>query len=69
MSDDVRAQAFDPFFSTKPTGKGTGLGLSTVYGVVRPLRGWISLNSELGLDRTAGSKYRMRLLDYGQTGG
>lgn len=32
MTEDVREQAFEPFFSTKGPGKGTGLGLSAVLG-------------------------------------
>ncbi len=32
MPAEVRARAFEPFYTTKGAGKGTGLGLSTVYG-------------------------------------
>ena len=34
MSDDVRRQAFDPFFTTRRDKGGTGLGLHIVYSIV-----------------------------------
>jgi signal transduction histidine kinase/CheY-like chemotaxis protein len=52
MSDEVRAHAIEPFYTTKPTGQGTGLGLSQVYGVVRESGGALTINSEPGKGTT-----------------
>jgi PAS domain S-box-containing protein len=46
MPPDVRARAFDPFYTTKPIGKGTGLGLSMIYGFIRQSDGAIGIESE-----------------------
>ncbi|MDD2762486.1 MAG: ATP-binding protein [Opitutaceae bacterium] len=46
-SDFVRV--FSPFFTTKPLGKGTGLGLASVLKVMQTHRGWVELQSEVGV--------------------
>ena len=46
---DIRDKAFQPFFTTKPTGEGTGLGLSISYHVVTQQHGGtITVESGVG---------------------
>ena len=48
MSAQTRAQALEPFFTTKPPGKGSGLGLSMVYGFAVQSGGRLEIDSEPG---------------------
>jgi signal transduction histidine kinase len=49
ITESVRAQMFNPFFTTKPAGEGTGLGLSLSHDiVVKQHNGGIAVNSQVG---------------------
>jgi CheY-like chemotaxis protein len=52
MDDETREHIFDPFFTTKSVGRGTGLGMSIVYGFMKRHRGFVDVESEVGLGTT-----------------
>jgi len=52
MSEEVRDNIFDPFFSTKNETKGVGLGLAVVYGIIQRHNGHIYVESEPGKGTT-----------------
>lgn len=48
MTEEVRRQAFNPFFTTKPVGSGTGVGLTITELIVTKHQGHIELMSKEG---------------------
>lgn len=57
MSQEVMANAFTPFFTTKAPGEGTGLGLPVVQGIVRAHGGTVEVQSAVGV----GTRFEVQL--------
>lgn len=52
MTEEVQRKIFEPFFSTKERVGGMGLGLANVYAITKQRRGFITVDSELGVGST-----------------
>jgi signal transduction histidine kinase len=57
MTDAVKRQAFEPFFTTRQAGEGSGLGLAIIASIVRGHQGTVKCSSEPG----AGTEVEVRL--------
>ena len=58
MTDEVRQQLFEPFFTQRRHGQGTGLGLTIAYGIVEHHGGRMEANSD---GPGSGSQFRVLL--------
>ncbi|GEM_PF-4251244 len=56
MSDEIRARAFEPFFSSKGV-RSSGMGLTMAYGTIRAHHGFMEVDTEVG----RGTSIRMAL--------
>ena len=67
MTEEVRARAIEPFFTTKPVGLGTGLGLSQVYGVTHECGGTMLIQSAPGQGTTVRLLLPPAILAHGES--
>ncbi|MBI1804653.1 MAG: response regulator [Ignavibacteriae bacterium] len=52
MDDVTKQRIFEPFFTMKALEKGTGLGLAVVYGILKTHKGFVDVESAVGVGST-----------------
>ena len=52
MSEEVKSNAFEPFYTTKDVGEGSGLGLSMILGFAEQTGGSADIESKVGIGTT-----------------
>ncbi len=57
IPEDMIERIFEPYFTTREKEQGTGLGLAVVHGVVKSLKGAVTVESQLG----AGTAFKVFL--------
>ena len=55
LTPEIRAEMFEPFYTTKPVGQGTGLGLAIVKSIIEEHFGIIEIDSS----PESGSTFRL----------
>ena len=47
IPQELQPHIFEPFYTSKKSGKGTGLGLSISLGLIKDMKGFLSVESEV----------------------
>ncbi|WP_086929717.1 ATP-binding protein [Agarilytica rhodophyticola] len=61
ISDEIKDQILEPFFTTKEPGEGTGLGLAMVYSIIDDHKGSIEIISPVDKVLQKGTKFVVKL--------
>jgi len=49
MTEEVKKRMFEPFYSSRDQADATGLGLAVSFGIVKQHKGFMNVNTELGI--------------------